>query len=108
MAWFVCGIDCVTVCFVWMVSGCVYVLVNFYLLCVCVWKYFEIDFVWRGVCLLRICWTRIMQIETIYYNIAVFVCYYVYKIILLFWGGVVIKLGGFGVKKYGKYALFCG
>lgn len=52
---------------------------------ICVWKCFEIDFVWRGVCLLRICWARIMQIKMVYYDVGLFICYYVYKIILLFW-----------------------
>lgn len=40
---------------------------------ICVWKYFEIDFVWCG------------RIETVYYDVLLFICYYIYKIILLFW-----------------------
>lgn len=52
---------------------------------ICVWKYFEIDFVWCGRCVLYVCWARVMQIETVYYDVLLFICYYIYKIILLFW-----------------------
>lgn len=52
---------------------------------ICVWKCFEIDFVWCGRCVLYVCWARVMQIETVYYDVLLFICYYIYKMILLFW-----------------------
>lgn len=52
---------------------------------ICCVKCLEIVFVWRGRCVLRICWMRVMQIEMIYYDMLLFICYYVYKTILLFW-----------------------
>lgn len=30
-------------------------------------------------------WTHVVQIETVYYDVLLFICYYIYKIILLFW-----------------------
>ncbi len=68
MTWLVYGIGCATVRLSgWFLVTCV--LVIFYLLCggickmICVWKYFEIDFVWRGACLLYICWCTLCKLK---------------------------------------------
>lgn len=65
---------------------------------ICVWKCFEIDFVWCGRCVLHVCWTHVVQIETVYYDVLLFICYYIYKIILLFWAGVGVNWSDFGAK----------